>query len=167
MSYTLSPASRAISVAESYANFMLCSTFSRHDLGHSPVLSQYDVACCSVACSIGFVVLSAASTRGLLSLAGAGSVVRLFFPRARGLALGYTLSPAGAGLVVRLFFPRARGLALGYTLSPAGAGLGSQALSQGSRTRPGLHALARWRRLRYGEETPRTSALLAVFLRLG
>src|SRR5262249_30550797 len=42
--------------------------------------------------------------------------------------------------------PRARGLTLGYMLSPAGAGLRhSFTLSQGSRTHPGLHAVARWR----------------------
>jgi len=40
--------------------------------------------------------------------------------------------------------PRARGLALGYMLSPAARARGADVLrTQGSRTRPGLHAVAR------------------------
>jgi len=102
---------------------------------------------------------------------------RVAVPRARGLALGYTLSPAGAGsrcarrgsqgsrtrpglhavarwrelAMARVAVPRARGLALGYMLSPAGAGSRcARRGSQGSRTRPGLHAVARWRGLAMG-----------------
>ncbi len=88
---------------------------------------------------------------------GLGETLRL--PRARGLALGYTLPPAstrareagftGLGETPRL--PRVRGLALGYTLPPASTRalwLDSRSSepalrTQGSRTRPGLHAVAR------------------------
>src|SRR4030095_524891 len=66
-------------------------------------------------------------------------------PRARGLALGYTLSPAGAGLRISIvWYPgladspwatRFRPLARAYGFRSYG--------TQGSRTRPGLHAFAR------------------------
>ena len=46
-------------------------------------------------------------------------VVGRCVPRARGLALGYTLSPAARACLIVRCVPRARGLALGYTLSPA------------------------------------------------
>ncbi|HSB10452.1 MAG TPA: hypothetical protein VLM38_13270, partial [Blastocatellia bacterium] len=81
----------------------------------------------------------------------AGSaVVAVSLPRARGLALGYALSPAArARPGVGGRDPRARGLALGYTLSPAarahlaGSPVVAVANTKGSRTRPGLHAVAR------------------------
>jgi len=49
-----------------------------------------------------------------------GLIPRARNPRARGLALGYTLSPASTRAYSSFARnPRARGLALGYTLSPA------------------------------------------------
>ncbi|MFY9570500.1 MAG: hypothetical protein WAV20_03745, partial [Blastocatellia bacterium] len=74
-----------------------------------------------------------------------------YVPRARGLALGYMPSPRCAGLYSYRYVPRARRLALGYMPSPAArACVVEHPLSQGSRTRPGLHAVARcaglWRR---------------------
>jgi hypothetical protein len=54
------------------------------------------------------------------------------------------LSPATRACIVAPCLPRARGFALGYTLSPA-TGLHCRALlTQGSRIRPGLHAVARY-----------------------
>jgi hypothetical protein len=56
------------------------------------------------------------------------------------------LSPAYAGLAATgRELPRARGLALGYTLPPASTRAPAVASlpTQGSRTRPGLHAAAR------------------------
>src|SRR4030095_9907391 len=70
-------------------------------------------------------------------------------PRARGLALGYTLSPAGAGLRISIvWYP---GLAdspwaTRFRLLARACGFRSYG-TQGSRTRPGLHAFARWRGL--------------------
>src|SRR6185295_5076685 len=72
-------------------------------------------------------------------------VPRASIPRARGLALGYTLSPASTrARVPRASVPRARGLALGYTLSPASTRAPSPSeRTQGSPTRLGLYAIAR------------------------
>src|SRR5262245_43959179 len=70
-------------------------------------------------------------------------------PRARGLALGYTLLPAGAGL--RRLLDPIRGLAdspWATRCCPlARAYVACSIQSQGSRTLPGLHAVARWRGL--------------------
>src|SRR5215471_12829565 len=88
-------------------------------------------------------------TQPALSPAGAGLYQPLLpYPGLADSPWAKSCRPLTRACVVRSGVPRARGLALGYTLSPAGAGLRrSLYRTQGSRTRPGLHALARWRGL--------------------
>src|SRR5689334_4077159 len=86
-------------------------------------------------------------------------------PRARGLALGYTLSPAStrAGIGLGLGYPGLADSPWATRCRPRVRGLESAwgSGTQGSRTRPGLHAVAReyagWNRL--GTQVPRARGL--------